>query len=98
MGKNSITNRLKSLQELDDISVKVSGSTKGTIRIVHKKHHAPEFKFIWYTEHFVGYFIDGNGKKSQAVVSLYTPMEAIRFVTAYAILNDIRSNQKAHTT
>ncbi len=95
MSQQMITNRLKSLKELDGISVEVSGSAQGTIRIVHKKHHAPEFLFRWYSDHFVGYFIDGEGKQSQAVVSLYTPMDAIRFVTAYATLNDIRSNQKA---
>ena len=55
----------------------------------------PEFLFRWYTDHFVGYFIDSDGKQSQAVVSLYTPMDAIRFVSAYAILNDLRAHKKA---
>lgn len=81
-----ITHRLRSLRELDDISVKISGPTKGTIRIVHTRHHAPEFEFHWHPDHFVGYFIDGEGKKSQAVVSLYKPMDAIppmRFSTIF---------------
>jgi len=94
MSQQKITNRLKSLKELDGISVKVSGGANGTIRILHKKHQAPEFLFRWYTDHFVGYFIDGDDKQSQAVVSLDTAMDAIRFVTAYATLNDIRANQK----
>jgi hypothetical protein len=94
MSQQKITNRLQSLEELDGISVEISGSTNGTIRIEHKRHHAPEFLFRWYTDHFVGYFIDSNGSQSQAVISLYTPMDAIRFVSAYATLNEIRANQK----
>ena len=89
-----IRNRLQSLGELSGVSVKVSGNG-GTIRITHAKHHAPEFTFKWYTDHFVGYFIDGEGKESQAVISLYSSMDAIRFVSAYAILNDLRAHKKA---
>jgi hypothetical protein len=51
--------------------------------------------FRWTADHFVGYFIDGNGNQSQAVVSLYTPLAAIQFVSAYVMLNEIRANQKA---
>lgn len=93
--QQKITNRLQSLAEIDRISVEVSGSTNGAVRIQHERHHAPEFLFRWYSDHFVGYFIDGNGAQSQAVISLYTPMDAIRFVSAYATLNEIRANQKA---
>ena len=89
-----IRNRLKSLEELDGISVGVSGGTKGTIHIRHENHHAPEFDFHWSTDHFIGYFIGGDGWQSQAIVSLYTPMDAIHFVSAYATLNNIRAKQK----
>jgi len=96
VSQQQITNRLKSLGELEGVSVKVTGAKRGTIRIKHTKLHAPEFRFVWYTDdHFIGYFIDGEGKESQAVVSLYTPLDAIQFVTAYVILNNIRANQKA---
>lgn len=95
MSQQMITNRLKSLEELNGVSVEVSGNTSGTVRITHAKHHAPEFLFRWSSDHFVGYFIDGEGKQSQAVVSLYTPMAAIQFVSAYVMLNEIRANQKA---
>jgi hypothetical protein len=92
--QKKITNRLQSLEELDGISVGVSGPTRGTIHVRHKKHHAPEFHFHWSSDHFIGHFIDGDGKESQAVVSLYTPMDAIHFVSAYATLDKIRANQK----
>ena len=95
MTQKLITNRLKSLEELDGVIVEVTGSANGTIRVTHSRHHAPEFLFKWYTDHFIGYFIDAEGHQSQAVVSLYTPMAAIQFVSAYAMLNTIRANQKA---
>jgi hypothetical protein len=41
------------------------------------------------------FIIDGDGKQSQAVVSLYIPLAAIQFVSAYVILNEISANQKA---
>lgn len=94
MSQQTITNRLKSLKELNDVSVEVSGDANGVVRITHTKHHAPEFLFRWHTDHFIGYFIDGDGNQSQAVVSLYTPMAAIKFVSAYVMLNEIRANQK----
>lgn len=94
MTQKTITNRLKSLKELNEVSVEVSDAN-GTVRITHAKHHAPEFLFRWSSDHFIGYFVDGEGKKSQAVVSLYTPMEAIKFVSAYVMLNEIHANQKA---
>ena len=95
MSQKLITNRLKSLEELPGVSVEITGSTNGTIRIIHTNHHAPEFLFKWLTDHFVGYFIDGDGKQSQAVVSLYSPLAAIQFVSAYVMLNEIRANQRA---
>ena len=95
MSQQIIANHLKSLEELNGVSVEVSGSTNGTIRITHTKHHAPEFLFRWLSDHFIGYFIDSDGKQSQAVVSLYTPMAAIQFVSAYVMLNEIRANQRS---
>lgn len=96
MGKTreKITHRLQSLNELNDISVTVSKREKGTIHVRHKKHHAPEFRFHWSSDHFIGHFIDGKGTESQAVVSLYSPMDAIHFVSAYVTLDNIRARQK----
>lgn len=93
MPRQKIANRLQILGELDGVSVDVSGSTSGTIRVIHNRHHAPEFIFRWMSDHFVGYFIDGQGTQSQAVVSLYSPLDAIHFVSAYTTLNLIRANQ-----
>ena len=93
--QDKIKNRLKSLKEIEGILVTVTGSSNGTIKIKHRRQHAPEFIFRWNTDHFIGYFIDDEDRQSQAVISLYNSMDAIRFVSAYAILNDIRANQKA---
>jgi len=89
-----IRNRLKSLNELPYINVEITGGAKGTIRIRHKKIHALEFRFRWFTDHFIGCFIDKDDKESQAVISLYTPVQASYFVSAYILLNDLRAKQK----
>jgi len=95
MAQQMIAKYLKSLEELPGVTVEISGSTNGTIRIIHSKHHALEFLFRWSNDHFIGYFIDGSGVQSQAVISLYVPLQAIQFVSAYIMLNDLRSNQKS---
>lgn len=94
MSRQEIISRLQSLEELQGVSVDISAKTKGTVRITHEKHHAPEFLFRWSNNHFIGYFIDGSGAQSQAIVSLYNSIDAGMFVCAYIILNGIRSNQK----
>ena len=94
MSQKGIINRLRSLEEIQDISVTVSGPSDGTIRVEHAKHHGPEFIFIWSPDHYIGYFVDSAGARSQAIVSLYTPLAAIHFVSAYLALDNIRANQK----
>jgi hypothetical protein len=94
VSKLKISNRIKSLEEIDHINVEISGPEDGTIRVTHARHHGPEFNFRWSTDHFIGYFIDSEGNQSQAIISLYTPMDAIKFVSAYSALNDIRANQR----
>ena len=92
--KNKITRRLKSLEELEGVRVNVSKRNQDTVHIEQVKHHVLEFRFQWKSDHFIGYFIDANGKESQAVLSLKTPMDAIHFASAYATLNGIRAKQK----
>jgi len=80
--QEKITNRLKSLKEIDGISVRITGHTNGTIRILHKRQHSPDFIFRWSRDHYIGYYIDDKGSQSQAIISLYSVMDAIRFVSA----------------
>lgn len=91
--KIKIVNRLKSLEDIDDVSIS-STEGNGTIKIEHARHHGLEFLFRWASDHFVGYFIDAKGNKSQAVISLYTGLDAIKFATSYALLVELRANQK----
>jgi hypothetical protein len=81
------------LEEIDGVTVK---STKigSTIHIGHLKHHALDFVFRWGSDHFIGYFVDAEKAESQAVLSLYTSMDAIRFATAYALLVELRARKK----
>lgn len=95
MNQKAILDIICSLEELDNVAVEVTGSRRGTVRISHDRHHGLEFHLRWVNDHFVGSFVDGVGAKSQAVVSLYSPMDAVNFVSAYNSLNTIRANQKA---
>jgi len=88
-----IVNRLKSLEDIDGVSVKVSKDKK-TIHIEYQTHRSLDFKFVWSNDHFIGYFLDGDRNQSQAVISLWEPIEAIHFATSYSLLIDLRAGRR----
>lgn len=92
--QKKLANRLRSLGELDDVTVEVSDGL-GQITIGHRLHHVADFAFKWVDDnHYVGYFVDGNGYQSQAIVSLWTPMEAVKFIVLYGTLVDLRAKRE----
>lgn len=92
--KKALTNRLKSLGELENVEVGIS--PKGdTVRVQNQKHHALSFRFKWSVDHFIGYFVDSDGNESQAVVSLYELLDAAHFVTSFCLLSGLRAKQKS---
>ncbi len=89
--QSKIKNRFKSLEELDGVSVDITDGF-GQILVSHKKHHVADFQFKWVDEsHYVGYFIDAHDNKSQAIVSLWSAMDAIKFMVLYSTLIDLRA-------
>lgn len=92
MSKEKIKNRLLSLRDDDDIRVGVN-EENGTIEVIHKRHHALSFTFRWLQDHYVGYFIDGNGQESQAVIALWTSLDAINFASSYYLLTALRAKR-----
>ncbi|MGA7577603.1 MAG: hypothetical protein ACLQUW_05785 [Desulfobaccales bacterium] len=90
--KEVIVNRLKSLKEIDNVNVKV-GKQKSTVTVTYWTEKSLDFKFMWQDDHFIGYFMDDNGKQSQAVISIWKPIEAIHFVAAYSILIVLRAKR-----
>ena len=91
--KKKIINRLTSLEDIEGVSVEVSGSGQ-TVKITHERYHSLDFTFRWLDNtHFAGYFVDGEGNQSQAVISLWTALDAIHFATAYSLLVELRARQ-----
>lgn len=87
--KKKIAVRLASLKDIADVSV-VRTNSDGEITISHKRHHVADFHFKWVDDnHYAGYFMDAKGNKSQAVVSLWTPMEAVKFMVLFATLVEL---------
>lgn len=92
--KVKIKNCLKSLNELENVSVEVSGGS-GQVLIYHSLHHAADFKFKWVDgNHYVGYFVDASGKESQAIVSLWSAIEAVKFTALYATFIELRAKRE----
>ncbi|MFC1944876.1 hypothetical protein ACFLX5_05295 [Chloroflexota bacterium] len=85
-------NRLKSLNGIPGLTVE----GKGTIYISYQTECSLNFKFVWSDEHYIGYFMDEEGKASQAVISLWNPMDAIYFATAYSLLVELRAGRREH--
>ena len=91
--QEKIVNRLKSLNDLDDVTVNVTAEL-GQVSICHRLRHAAEFNFRWVDgNHFVGYFVDAEKKESQAIVSLWSAMEAVKFIVLYSTLVELRAKR-----
>ncbi|KWB64165.1 hypothetical protein WL38_20330 [Burkholderia ubonensis] len=91
--QEKLVNRIRSLQELDDVSVEVSEEL-GQIEVSHRRHHVADFKLRWLDgNHYAGYFVDGDGYESQAIVSLWTSMDAVKFVVLYSTLVELRAKR-----
>lgn len=92
--QEKIKNRLYSLNELDNLTVE-STDGMGQIFISHRLHHAADFKFKWVDDnHYVGYFVDAKGADSQAIVSLWSAMEAVKFIVLYATLVELKAKRE----
>ena len=91
--RTKIYNRLKTLQDIEGVTV-TSSNEKKTIYIGYETHCSLNFKFIWSNNHYIGYFLDGDGNQSQAVISLWEPIEAIHFATSYSLLIELRAGRK----
>ena len=91
--KKKIINRLKSLEDIDGVFVEVSESGQ-TVKVQHSAYHSLDFIFRWLDNtHFAGYFLDGQGNQSQAVISLWTGLDAIHFAAAYSLLVELRARK-----
>lgn len=89
--KKKIINRLTSLEDINDVKVIVE---KASLSILHSTQQSLDFHFKWIdNNHWVGYFEDKDGNKSHAVISLWTPMDAVRFATSYSLMIDLRAGR-----
>jgi hypothetical protein len=61
--RTKISNRLRSLEDIQGVSVTTSDEKK-TIYVEYKTHRSLDFKFVWSSDHYIGYFKDGEGNQS----------------------------------
>ena len=87
--RTKIVNRLKTLQDIDGVKVTVNDEKK-IIFVNFYTERFLDFKFVWSDDHFIGYFTDSEGNESHAVISIWEPLQATRFVTAYDLLAELR--------
>lgn len=93
MMKKRITDHLKALNDIEGVNVRIRGRG-GTIDVTYQTQHSLDFKFIWYEDHFVGYFVDNAENWSQAVISLWNAIDAVYFVTGYIVLTQLRAARR----
>ncbi len=90
--KTKILNRLKSLTDIEGVSVIVSDE-KGSLNILYKSQQSLDFYFKWSDDHWIGYFEDKEGNHSHALISLWNPMDAVHFATSYSLMIDLRAGR-----
>jgi hypothetical protein len=90
--RTKIANRLITLQDIDGVKVTVKDEKK-IIFVNCDTERFLDFKFVWSHDHFIGYLTDREGKESYALISIWEPLEAIHFVTAYDLLARLRAGR-----
>lgn len=90
--QQKIINRLISLACDGNISVDVTPE-KTVITISHTAFHSADFKLRWLGDHYAVYFVDGNGESSQAVCSIWNPLDAIKFGAMYMMMIELRAKR-----
>ncbi|MDO3377110.1 hypothetical protein [Geoalkalibacter halelectricus] len=89
---DNIVDKLEVLDEIEGVELNISQEKK-TIYLKYNTVRSLDFKFVWSEDHFIGYFIDREGIQSQAVVSLWSALEAVNFVTSYSLLLELRAGR-----
>ena len=91
--QREIVEVLKRLHGRNGIIVEIATSL-GSATITHGNARSLDFKFIWASNHFIGYFMDWKEIKSQAVLSLWSPDDAEQFAESYLSLIRLRAGRR----
>lgn len=92
MYRKKIIHRLHTLKDIQRVNVKVSKEGK-SVTVTHEKERSLDFEIKWSKNHFIGYFVDSEASSSQAVLSLWIPLDAVHFVTSYSLLVELRASR-----
>lgn len=88
-----IVRKFNKLGVLSGVTIEIADSGK-TVRILNKLKHAPDYIFKWIDgTHFVGYFINKNGHKSQAIYSIWGSPDALKFKHMYTYQIELRAKR-----
>lgn len=63
------------------------------IQVSHRRHHVADFKFKWLDDKYAGYFVGGDGFESQAIVSLRSSMNGVKFASLYSTLVELSAKR-----
>lgn len=91
--QDDMIERLQTLVLVPGAKVAVT-KTKRTITIEYETVYSLNFRFKWRGNHYVGYPVDAEGDRANAVVSLWSASEAAHFVMAYTLLAELRADRR----
>ena len=92
--REQIVEILKSLAEIDGVSIETSSEEK-TIYVKFGTFHSLDFRFIWRGDHFTGHSLTKKSQRAgRAVISIRSPLEATQFVAAYSALLNLRARRR----
>ena len=91
--REKIVNSLEALGEINGVRVEMSDEQK-TVYVQYASVQSLDFKFIWSVDHFIGYFLDREEHQSQAVIALWSKLEAVKFASSYSLLVELRAGRK----
>jgi hypothetical protein len=91
MTQKTMVSILKSA--LVDDGCTIDDST-GVINIVHCNAHTINAKLKWLNDHFAVYLVDVDGISSQAIMSIYTVSDMVKFIAFLQIAFELRARRR----
>lgn len=85
---------LETLEDTHDVVVNVGGDGEKTIYVYHDSVHSFKIKFVWSNDHYIGYSIDADENCGLAIVSVRDLGDAMKFVTSYGLLIELRAKRQ----
>jgi hypothetical protein len=96
--QRKIFEKIQALSALIGVNVSEGNQGVGTIHIESRRKHELDIRLTWYGNHYLAYpLAHGDEHEGPAIMSIYSEIEAIEFVSVYLSIHQLRARRKKPT-